>query len=69
MKKDNEKTLHPINFVIAFLIGAMLFWVIGRGWLDLSSIPIFITGLIGVAVAVLTFAVWNIYYSSHHKEN
>jgi hypothetical protein len=28
-----------------------------------------LAGVIGVAVAVLLFGVWNIYNNSHHKEN
>jgi len=60
---------HPIRYVSAFLIGFILFWAIGRDILDLKLAPVFIAGLIGVAVAVVAFAAWNIYYKSHHKEN
>lgn len=59
----------PIRYILTFLIGVILFWSVGKGWLDLGSTPIFLAGLIGVAVAVLAFAAWNIYYNSHHKEN
>ena len=60
---------HPLRYLSAFLIGVILFWMIGRDLFDFISMPIFMAGLIGVAVAVLAFAAWNIYYNSHHKEN
>jgi len=60
---------HPIRFLSAFLIGVILFWTIGSDLFDFISVPIFMAGLLGVAVAVLAFAAWNIYYNSHHKEN
>jgi len=58
-----------ISYVSAFLIGAILFWSFGKDWLDLKSAFVFFAGLIGVAVAVLVFGAWNIYYNSRHKEN
>lgn len=67
--KDNKIHWHPLTYVMAFLIGAILFWSIGMDWLNFESAPLFLAGLIGVAVAVLAFGAWNIYYNSHHKEN
>lgn len=66
MKNDNWSTL---TYISAFLIGVILFWVFGRDWLGLESALVFLVGTMGVAVAILVFAVWNIYYNSHHKEN
>lgn len=60
---------HPLRYLSAFLIGVILFWMIGRDLFDFISMPIFMAGLIDVAVAVLAFAAWTIYYNSHHKEN
>jgi hypothetical protein len=68
MKNENGNW-STITYVSTLLIGVILFWSIGKGWLDLGSASIFLAGLIGVAVAVLTFGVWNIYHNSHHKEN
>ena len=65
-KKGNWST---IAYVSAFLIRMILFWSFGRDWLDLKSAAVFLAGLIGVAVAVLAFSAWNIYYNSRHKEN
>ncbi len=65
----NKSRWNPVRYLSAFLIGVILFWVIGKDLFDYESVPIFIAGLIGVAVAVLAFAAWNIYYNSHHKEN
>jgi len=65
----NKSSWHLIRYLSAFLIGVILFWEFGREVLDLKLAPIFIAGLLGVAVAVIAFAAWNIYYNSHHKEN
>lgn len=65
----NSSWRHPIRYLSAFLIGAILFWMIGGDMFDFISMPIFIAGMLGIAVAVLTFAAWNIYYNSHHNEN
>lgn len=65
----NKSKWNQISYVSAFVIGVILFWSFAKDWLDIQSTLIFIAGLIGVAVAVLAFAAWNIYYSSHHKEN
>lgn len=67
--KDNKIHWYPLTYVIAFLIGAILFWSFGRDWLDLESALIFLAGLIGVAVSVLAFGAWNIRHDSDHKEN
>jgi predicted membrane protein len=66
---NNKTNLHTLSYVFAFLIGAILFWSFGKGWLNLESVAVFLVGLIGVAVAVLAFGAWNTYYNSHHKEN
>jgi hypothetical protein len=66
---NNKSKWNQISYLLAFTIGVILFWSFGKDWLDLGSIPVFLAGLIGVAVAVLAFAAWNIYYNSHHKEN
>jgi SNF family Na+-dependent transporter len=68
MKNENSNWT-TLTYVSAFLIGVILFWSFGRDWLDLESALVFLAGLIGVAVAVLTFGAWNIYHISHHKEN
>lgn len=68
MKKENNHW-HPATYAAAFLVGVILFWSLGSGWLDLGSLSVFLAGLIGVALAVLLFGVWNLYYNSHHKEN
>ena len=72
-KGDNMKTekgnWSTIAYVSAFLIGVILFWSFGKDWLDLKSAAVFLAGLIGVALAVLAFGTWNIYYNSRHKEN
>ena len=68
MKNENRSWTTP-TYISAFLIGVILFWSIGKDWLDLESELVFLAGLIGVAVAVIAFCAWNIYHNFHHKEN
>jgi len=68
MKNENHNG-STLSYVSAFLIGVILFWSFGKNWLGLESPPIFLAGLIGVALAVLAFCARNIYYNSHHKGN
>lgn len=66
----NDKLNWPaISHVSAFLIGVILFWSIGKDWLNLESASVFLAGLIGVTVSVLVFGAWNIFHNSHHMEN
>ncbi|HEU0291434.1 MAG TPA: hypothetical protein VFR47_01785 [Anaerolineales bacterium] len=67
--KDNKIHWYPLTYVMAFLIGTILFWSFGRDWLEFESALVFLAGLIGVAVAVLAFGAWNIHHDSGHKEN
>ena len=69
-KMKTEKQIRStITYVLAFLIGVILFWSFGKDWLDLKSVSVFLAGVIGVALAVLAFGAWNLYYKSRHKEN
>jgi hypothetical protein len=68
MKNENGNW-STITCVAALLIGVILFWSFGRDWLNFESALVFLAGLIGVTVAVLIFAVWNVYRNSHHKKN
>jgi hypothetical protein len=64
----NDKPHWPtISYVSAFLIGIMLFWSIGKNWLDLESVSVFLAGLIGVGVAVFLFGTWNLIHNSYHN--
>lgn len=65
----DKRQWHPMNYSMAFIVGVVLFWAFGRNWLDLESMRAFLAGIIGVALSVLAFAAWNIYYNTHHKEN
>jgi hypothetical protein len=68
MKNENGNW-STITYVSALLIGVVLFWSFGRGWLNFGSALVFLAGLIGVAVAVLVSAAWNVYRNSHHRKN
>jgi len=67
--KNDKANWSTISYIAAFLLGVVLFWLLGKDWLNFESPLIFLVGLIGIAVAVLAFGAWNIYYNSHHKEN
>ena len=67
--KNENRNWPTITYVSAFLIGVILFRSIGKNWLDLGSMPVFLAGLIGVALVVLMFGVVNIFRNSHQKEN
>jgi len=62
---NNNKTRTTISYISAFLIGVILFWSLGKDFLDLESVAVFLAGLVGVAVAVLAFGIWNIRRNSH----
>ncbi len=65
--KDDKANWSAISYASAFLIGLILFWSIGKNWLNFESVSVFLAGLIGVAVSVLVFGAWNIIHNSHHK--
>jgi uncharacterized membrane protein len=67
--KTDKANWSTISYIAAFLLGVVLFWSFGKDWLTFESPLIFLVGLIGIAVAVLAFGAWNIYYNSRHKEN
>ena len=67
--KNNHRPLSTLSYISAFLIGVILFWSFGKNWLDLESLPVFLAGLIGVALIVLVFGMLNILRNSHRKEN
>jgi len=64
--KNSKINLHTITYLSAFLIGVILFWSFGKYWLNVESVLVFLAGLIGVALAVLVFGIWNIRRNSHH---
>lgn len=66
---NNKSKWNQISYLAAFFVGVILFWSFGTDWLDLESTLVFLAGLVGVAVSVLAFAAWNIYYNSHRKKN
>ena len=57
-----------LSLVCAFLIGVLLFISFGKNWLALESLPVFLAGLLGVALIVLVFGILNILRNSHNKE-
>ena len=53
-----------MTYISAFLIGIILFWSIGKNWLNLESMLVFLAGVAGVALVVLVFGLWNIFQNS-----
>ena len=64
----NHRALPIMSLISAFFLGVILFWSFGKKWLNLESPSVFLAGLIGVAVPVLLFGVWNIVRHSHDDE-
>ena len=63
---NSEKRIPPVfPCVLAFLIGAILFWSIAQDWLNLESTAVVLAGLLGVGLVVLLFGVWTISHNSH----
>jgi hypothetical protein len=66
--KNNDRALSTVPYICAFLIGVILFWSFGKNWLHLESMPVFLAGLMGVALVVLVFGTRNISRNSHDKK-
>ena len=58
-----------LSLICAFLIGVVLLISFGQNWLALESLPVFLAGLLGVALIVLVFGILNILRNSRNKEN
>jgi hypothetical protein len=64
-----HRPMSNFSLICAFLIGVVLFISYGQKWLALESLPVFLAGLLGVALIVLVFGILNILRNSHNKEN
>ena len=58
-----------LSLLCAFLIGVVLLISFGENWLHIESLPVFLAGLLGVALIVLVFGIMNIVRNSRNKEN
>ena len=66
--KTGKTNFSTIAYLCAFIIGVILFWSFGKYWLDLTSTLVFLAGLIGVAVSVLSIGAWNIFKHSEKHD-
>ena len=64
-----HKPVSNLALICAFLIGVVLFISFGQNWLALESLPVFLAGLLGVALIVLVFGILNILRNAGNKEN
>ena len=64
-----HKPMANSSLICAFLIGVLLLISFGKNWLALESLPVFLAGLLGVALIVLVFGILNILRNSRNKEN
>lgn len=65
---NNTTNLSTIACICAFVISVILLWSIGKTWLDFESKLVVIAGVVGVAVSVIIFRVWNmIRHSKNHS--
>ena len=62
--KNEHRPLSTISYLAAFLLGVIFFLVFGKDWLNLESMLVFLAGLLGVAMVVLVFGLWNISQNS-----
>jgi len=67
--KNGKANFSTLSYLSAFIIGVILFWALGKDWLDLTSALVFLAGLLGVAVAVLLIGAWNIFRHSGKQDN
>ena len=66
---NNTKFVSPLSYLAAFVIGLILLLSLGKDWLPLENLLIFLAGLIGLSLAVLLARVWEHYhYSSRGKK-
>lgn len=66
---NKHRPMSNFALICAFLIGVVLFISFGQKWLALESLPVFLAGLLGVALIVLVFGILNILRNSRNKEN
>ncbi|HEX2990186.1 MAG TPA: hypothetical protein VHO49_05870 [Anaerolineales bacterium] len=59
MNTDNRNGF-TVSHLAAFLIGVLIFWSFAGDWLDLESGLVFLSGLAGVALAVLASGIWSL---------
>jgi uncharacterized membrane protein (DUF485 family) len=64
-----HRPISNLSLICAFLIGVVLLISFGQNWLALESIPVFLAGLLGVALVVLVFGILNIVRNSGNKED
>ena len=64
-----HRPISNLSLICAFLIGVLLLISFGQNWLSLESLPVFLAGLLGVALIVLVFGILNIVRNSRNKEN
>ena len=67
--RNDKANLPAITYISAFLIGVILFRLLGKNWLDLESKLVFLAGIMGVLVAVSIFWVWNANHNRKDKNN
>ena len=64
-----HRPMSNLSLICAFLIGVVLLISFGQNWLALESLPVFLAGLLGVALIVLVFGILTIVRNSRNKEN
>ena len=64
-----HRPISNLSLICAFLIGVVLLISFGQYWLHLESLPVFLAGVLGVALIVLAFGILNILRNSHNKED
>ena len=64
---NQNSSWSTISAVCTLVLGVILLWSFGKQWLNLESVPVFLAGLIGVAVPILIVGIWQTYQHSRRK--
>ena len=63
--KKSQLDLPGIVYIIAFLIGVLIFLLFGESLFGIKPQPVWIAGLMGLTVSAIVFWVWG----AIHKKN
>jgi Na+-driven multidrug efflux pump len=63
-----QPDLPALAYILAFLIGVLLFLIFGEPFFGLKPEPIWIVGLLGMATSAIVLWVWNQIHQKDEKD-
>ena len=66
--KKNQSDLSEIAYIIAFLIGVLLFLLFGESLFSLKPEPFWIAGLMGMSVSAIVLWIWHETHNNGHND-